>query len=250
MAVKPQDNSAFLREVDEEVRKDQAADFWRKWGMWIAGAVILCLAALGGWLYWQNQQTAAAERQTEELSQILQDIAGGQPGDAEAQLATLATSSRPGIRAAALLTQADYALENGDTETAIAGFAAVAGDEGIPRQYRDLALVRQTAVEFEDMQPQAVIDRLATLARPGNPWFGSAAEMTAVALMAQDKNDEAGALFAQIAQGENVPDTLKTRAVQMAGVLGVDAVPDEPVDMDEGLPAPNSGAAQPAEANQ
>ncbi|MGJ8537621.1 MAG: tetratricopeptide repeat protein, partial [Parasphingopyxis sp.] len=43
----------------------------------------------------------------------------------------------------------------------------------------------------------------------------------------------AGALFAQMANDERVPETLRTRAVQMAGVLGVDAVPDEPVDMEE-----------------
>ena len=35
------------------------------------------------------------------------------------------------------------------------------------------------------------------LAKPGNPWFGSAGEMTAMALIKQGKNAEAGQLFAQ-----------------------------------------------------
>ncbi|WP_299329263.1 tetratricopeptide repeat protein [Parasphingopyxis sp.] len=222
-----------MREVDEEVRKEQAVFFWERWGKWIAGLVIIGLAAFGGWLYWSNQQTAAAEAETEQLAQLLEDLNEGTPDDVDETLAALAESRRPIIRAEAMLTQAALALQNGDEETAVERFGAIAADDGLPQQFRDLALIRQTAIEFEDMEPQAVIDRMAGLAQPGNPWFGSAGELTAVAMMRQGNNDQAGAMFAQIANDEMVPQTLRTRAVQMAGVLGVDAVPDEPVEMVE-----------------
>ena len=42
--------------------------------------------------------------------------------------------------------------------------------------------------------------------------------------MQQGKRLEAGKIFAQIAQSKGyVPDTIRQRSVQMAGVLGVDA---------------------------
>ena len=233
MAIAPQDNSAFMREVDEEVRKDQTTEFWRRWGIWIAGLVILGLAAFGGWLYWSNTQIAAAEGEAEQLSQLLEDLNAGTTDNVGEALVPLAGSSRPVIRAEAQLTQAALALQNEDTASALEIYATMAADEDLPRQFRDLALIRQTAVEFEDVEPQAVIDRMAGLAIPGNPWFGSAAELTAVAMMAMGNNDGAGALFAQMANDETVPETLRTRAVQMAGVLGVDAVPDEPVEIEE-----------------
>lgn len=232
MAITPQDNSAFLREVDEEVRKDKATEFWRRWGIWLAIALVVGLAAFGGWLYWNNHQTQAGENEAAELSAVLDALDEGQVEGIDDRLAALSESSRPGIRAAAMLTRADVALQTGDTDAAVAHFAAVVADEALPQQFRDLALIRQTATEYAALRPQAVIDRLSGLAQPGNPWFGSAGELTAIALMAQDKNDEAGALFARMANDETVPETLRTRAVQMAGILGVDAVPDEPVDMD------------------
>lgn len=222
-----------MREVDEEVRKEQAVQFWDRWGKWIAGLVIIGLAAFGGWLYWSNQQISAAEAEAEQLSLLLEGLSDGSGTDVEDELAALAESSRPIIRAEALLTQAALALQNEDRARAIEIFAAIAADDGLPQQFRDIATIRQTAVEFEDMEPQAVIDRLAGLAVPGNPWFGSAAELTAVAMIRMGDEEGAGALFAQMANDEGVPETLRTRAVQMAGVLGVDAVPDEPVDMEE-----------------
>ena len=47
--------------------------------------------------------------------------------------------------------------------------------------------------------------------------------MTALALLKQNKKAEAGRLFAAIAADSQVPNTIRTRAVQVAGTLGVDA---------------------------
>ena len=61
------------------------------------------------------------------------------------------------------------------------------------------------------------------LAKAGNPWFGSAGEMTALALFKQGKKKEAGELFAAIANDKSVPQSLRDRSIQIAGSLGADA---------------------------
>ena len=86
----------------------------------------------------------------------------------------------------------------------------------MPQPYRDAALIRQTALEFDSLKPEEVIGRLQPLAKPGNPWFGSAGEMTALALIKQGKKAEAGQLFATIAKDKSVPETLRARAAQIA----------------------------------
>lgn len=250
MAVKPQDNSGFLREVDEEVRREQSAEFWRRWGLWIGLGVLLLLAVVGGYMWWQNNQRAQAEEETAQLDAILDDLGEGRTQDVEARLDELIGSSRPGIRAAAIFTRASQAVESGDLGKAVELFGEAADDESLPQPYRDLALIRQTALQFEDLEPQQVVDRLEGLARPESPWFGSAGELTALALMKQGENERAGRLFAEIAGGENVPESLKVRAMQLAGVLGVDAVPDEPVEIDEvqqGQPAGAPGEEEEAQ---
>src|SRR5205814_9988058 len=101
-------------------------------------------------------------------------------------------------------------------------YKAVAGDSGLPQPYRDAALIRQTALEFDQLPPQEVIARLQPLTKPGEAWFGSAGEMTALALAKQGKSGEAGQLFAAIAKDNNVPQPMRERAVQLAGSFGVD----------------------------
>ena len=75
------------------------------------------------------------------------------------------------------------------------------------------------------MKPDEVVAKLKPLAVAGKPFFGSAGEMTAIAYLQMNKTREAGALFAALAKDEGVPESIRSRAVQLAGVLGVDVTP-------------------------
>lgn len=224
MALTPQNNDAFIREVDDEMRREQMSAIGRRYGLWIIGAVLLALAAFGGWTWWQHHQTSLAAEQGEQLATALDEIAQGRVAQGTAEVAKLTTSDRDAVRATALLTQADLLLSKNDQKGAAAAFGKVAADESLAQPFRDMALVRQTAVEYDSLQPQQVIDRLRGLADKGSPWLGSAGEMVAVAYLRQNKLQQAGQTFALIAQTDGVPQSLRARAVQMAGSLGVDAV--------------------------
>ena len=102
----------------------------------------------------------------------------------------------------------------------------MAADPKVPQAYRDLATIREVAIRFDSMAPQQVIDRLKSLAVPGNPWFGSAGEMTGIAQMKLGHNAEAGALFVAMAHDTGVPQSLRGRARQLAAQLGADPGPD------------------------
>ena len=88
--------------------------------------------------------------------------------------------------------------------------------------------LRLAALEFDTIKPEAVIARLEPLAKPGNAWFGSAGELTAMAMIKLGRKAEAGRMFAAIAADKTVPETIRSRAVPMAGTLGVDATASLP----------------------
>ena len=220
MALTPQNNQAFLREVDEELRREQAIGVWRRYGRWIVVALVVLLAALGGYLFWQHRQTQAAEREGEQLQAAYDALAAQDEKGAATPLAALAASDRDGYRVAALFTQADILLQKDDFKGAAAKFAAVAGDASLAQPFRDLALVRQTSAELDAIKPEVVVQRMRALAVPGNPWLGSAGELLAAAYLKQGRRDLAGQTFARIAADDDVPRSLRQRAVQMAGVLG------------------------------
>ncbi|EQB09150.1 hypothetical protein L288_06435 [Sphingobium quisquiliarum P25] len=223
MALTPQNSEVFMREVDEAVRQDQLLSFWQRFGRWIVIAVVVGLAAFAGWLYWQHHSKTQSQAVSEEMDKVITAAAGGGTPDAK-QLEALTNASQPGFRASALLVKAGVASQKGDAKAAIAAYKAMVADSKLDKPYRDLALIRQTALEFEALKPQQVVDRLKPLAVEGAPWFGSAGEMVAIAYMKMRKPDLAGPMFAAMAKDDSVPQSIRSRARQMAGLLGVDAV--------------------------
>ena len=224
MALTPQNNETFAREVDEELRRDQMTAFGRRYGLLVAAALVAILLALAGYLFWQHRREQRAERDGEQL-QLAYDKLGSEQTKAVAQpLAELAQSPSDGYRAAAMFTQADVLLRDDDLRGAAAKLAAIAGDASLAKPFRDLALIRQTSAEYDQLKPEVVVTRLRGLAVPGNAFLGSAGELVATAYLQQGKRDLAGQMFARIARDKNQPASLRQRAVQMAGLLGIDAV--------------------------
>ncbi|HVF37520.1 MAG TPA: tetratricopeptide repeat protein [Sphingomicrobium sp.] len=223
MALPSDPAESFVREVDENLRRDQMAEMAKTHGKWIIAAALLFLAAVGGYLYWRNQQQKQAAVHSETLSGALDKIGEGDAKAGAAELAPLGDSSNDVTRASSLLGQAAMALRQNDRKRAIELYRKVAGDDGLPDAYRDLATVRLTMTEFDQLKPDEVIARLKPLTEAGKPYFGSAGELTAMAMLAKGDRAGAGQLFAQIAADRQVPDTIRSRAVQFAGTLGVDA---------------------------
>jgi hypothetical protein len=52
LAQPPDITDTFFREVDENLRRDNLRDFAQKYAGWLIAAVVLFLAASGGWIYW------------------------------------------------------------------------------------------------------------------------------------------------------------------------------------------------------
>lgn len=224
MAEQPPDiTETFVREVDENLRRDRLQNFLKKNGSWLIAGVILFLAASGGFIWWQQHQMQRSGEQVEKLAEIYKDVGGGNMAQAPQRLDELATSGSKAVRASALFARAAVALQQGDNKLAISTYKSIGDDTGLPEPYRNAALIRQTALEFDQLKPEDVIGRLEPLAKPGEPWFGTAGEMTALAMIKQGRKPEAGQLFAAIAKDGTVPQTIRARAVQVAGTLGVDA---------------------------
>jgi len=223
LAQPPDISETFKREVDENLRRDQLRDFFKAYGNWLIAGVVLFLAASGGLIWWNQHQVQRSQAQVEKLASIYQDIGKGNMAQTPQQLDELSKSGSKAVSASAMFARAALALQQNDLKLATATYKSIAGDSSFPQPYRNASLIRQTALEFDQLQPQEVIARLEPLAKPGEPWFGTAGEMTALALIKQGKRQEAGQLFAAIARDKGVPDTIRARAVQVAGSLGVDA---------------------------
>ncbi|MDP9086322.1 MAG: tetratricopeptide repeat protein [Pseudomonadota bacterium] len=223
MAIAPDQSETFAREVDENLRRDRLRDAAQAYGKWAIAGVVLLLVAIGAFLLWRDHQGRQAATDSEALAQAIDDIGGGNVKAVPGELAPLKDAHADAISVSARLTEAAFAIQQNDRAKALAVYKDIAADNGVAQPWRDLATIRQTALEFDSLPPQGVIDRLAPLAISGQPWFGSAGEMTALALLKAGRRNEAARLFGTIANDKGVPESIRGRAVQIAGSLGVDA---------------------------
>lgn len=219
MAVTPKTDEAFLREVDEELRRDQIVGVWKNYGRVIVGLIVAGLAIFAGVLGWRAWSHGAAEKQAIELQQAYDSIASGNAQAAKAPIDKLVGDSAPGYRALAKLLQGNDLLAAGKTKEAAAKYGEVAGDTGVGQPIRDLATIRQTQTEFDALAPQVVIDRLKPLGTSDSAWLGSAGEMIAMADLKLNRTAEARAMFKLIAESDKVPDSIRLRAVQATQAL-------------------------------
>lgn len=247
MALKPNDAETFLREVDDELRREQMGNFLKRYGWWLIAAFVLVLAAIGGWIWWKEHKQVVAGTQGETLVAALDSLESGNRNAAAPKLTELASSNIAGYRAAALFAKANSETSAGNTPGAIATLRGIAANQDFDEIYRQAALVRQTQLEFDTLPPQQVVQRMRPLARPGGPWLGSAGEMLGTAYLKMHRPDLAGPVFASVGRDENVPPSIRARAVQMAGSLGVNAIDEPAAPAAAAQPTP-VGPAQPAPA--
>lgn len=233
----------FLREVDDALRQDDLLQLAQRYGKPLAGLIIAGLLGLAGYLYWDHTRNQAAAELSERTILALDRLgSGGVAADAAArELEPLMKEGGAGSRANAAMLHAAILQEQGNSAQAIKEFAALAGDTSAPQPFRDLALLRGVGLEFDRLAPADVIARLKPLAIPGNPWFGSAGEMTALAYLKLNQPDKAGPLLAVIGKDEQTPKSIRARVRQLAGQLGYDAG----IDMAQIEAAAKNAAAQP-----
>lgn len=223
MALTPQNSDAFIREVDEELRRDQIFGFWQRYGRLVAALIGIGLIAFGGFLYWQQYQAKQAGLAGERLSTAIEQLSANRTATARPELEKLAASDSDGYRAASRIALAAVAVQDGKAKDAAARFAAVAADTSVAQPLRDLALIRQTTIEFDQLPPDAVVTRLQGLAVKGSPWFGSAGELVGAAHLKAGRRQQAAMIFAAIGADSGVPESIRSRAVQIASVLNADS---------------------------
>ena len=150
MAQPPDISDTFVREVDENLRRDQLRDLAKKYAGWMIAAVILFLAASGGCIYWQDyQRQAVRESRSSSSPRCSPTSATGKIASRARAARYLANSGSKAVRASALFARAAVAIQQNDTKLATANYREIAGDNEPAQALRDLALIRQTALEFD-----------------------------------------------------------------------------------------------------
>lgn len=200
----------FFREVDEEYRRDRIAQIWKRYSGVIVGLAILFVATVGGWRYWQHMEQARSEAAGARFEEALRLGREGKTDEAEKALAALETDGPKGYR---LLARFRAAAEAGkrDAATGASEFDALAADEAIDPNLRDLARLRAAMLRLDGEGAGAARASLQGLASSTNPWRHTARELLGLESLRTGDYDGASRWFDQIAGDRETPPSLRQR---------------------------------------
>jgi hypothetical protein len=210
----------FIREVDEEYRRDQMAQIWKRYNGVIIAVVVLVVAGVGGWRYWQHMQETRAQAAAAQFEEALKLSRDDKSTEAQAALEAIAKEGSTGY---SLLSRFRLAAEMGqeNAENGATAYEALANDSAVAPVWRDLARLRAAWLRLDTAEPAKVRSALEPLAAPSNTWRHTARELLGLSGLKAGDMDYAGRWFDQIAADRETPSALRQRlAIYTALVAG------------------------------
>jgi hypothetical protein len=210
----------FIREVDEELQREQLAKLWRRYGGVVVGLALLVVvgtAAKVGWDHWQERERAAEALRFATAEQAL---AGARPAEAAEAFAALAADGKTGYAALARLKEAEAKLAQKDEAGAEAALAQLGRDAADDPILRDLGTLLAVSRTVDTADPAELTRQLEPLAASDGPWRHRARELLAVTAIRAGDLDKARKLLEELSREVGVPATQQNRAQELLQAIG------------------------------
>ena len=211
--------SDIFQEVDEDLRHDKWLRLWKQYQNYVIGLAAAIIIATAGVTYWRHYDQQQREAEGLQYGLALDEARGGKFAEAADALSSLAVGAHAGRALVARFEAAALRARAGDEAAAIAAYDAIAKDSAVDPTYRDLATVLWGLHAVDTLDPQVVLDRLAPVTNPDNPWHSSAIEVTAVVHLKAGDRAAARADYQKLADDLTAPRGLRARAAQMVAAL-------------------------------
>jgi hypothetical protein len=210
--------SDIFREVDEEVRRDQAARIWGRYQNLFIGLAVLVIAATAGWRFYDHYRTKQAEEAGAKYQAALALAREGKAAEAEGALERIAKGGPKGYALLARLREAAE-LSGSDPAAAVKAYDAIAADGTIDPLFQNLARLRAALLRLDEADGKEIEGRLGPMTGNDNPFRFSAREALALAALKHDDFDAAGRQLDAIVVDPQAPAAMRQRAEALLAVV-------------------------------
>ena len=205
------ERDALLREVDEELRREQFQKLWEQYGTYMIAALAAVVLSVGGYKWWEGRRAAQAEQAGQRFEEALGMATEGKAEEARKVFTSIAAGSGASYPQLAQLALAGQAVKAGKTEDASAAYDAAARRSSDPL-IKDYARLQSAALKIDTADFTEVQNRLNDLIGDKSPWRFMARELLGVAAIRSGKLDEARNTLAPLSADLRAPATVRERA--------------------------------------
>lgn len=210
--------SDVFQELQEEHRRQQLADVWKKYQIPVIGVAVIAVLGVAGyqyWTYWRGEQALASSRA---FDSAMTDLEAGNDKGAVERFRKLGEKAVGGYALLSRLQEAALLGRTGEVEKAIKIYEQVARDHSDPL-FSGLATMRATILTIETAALEDVRKRLDPLIAGGGPWKTGALELLAYASWRAGKDADAMKLYEQVLATPDAPEKLKRRCTEMKQLI-------------------------------
>lgn len=178
--------SDIFQEVDEEVRRDKAAEFWGKYQNHIFAVAALIILATAGYRFYDYRRIQAAEAAGAAFQEALKLDHEGKAQEAAAALSKLSAVAPKGYQTLGRFAEAALKAK-ADPKAGAAAYDALAADGSLDPLFKDAARLRAALARIDAGETDAAKAALETLATPTGVYRHTArATLGAIAIGARD----------------------------------------------------------------
>jgi hypothetical protein len=216
--------SDIFREVDEEVRQEQIITFLKRYGKYLAAAIVLAIIVVAGYRYLQDQARIEHAAQGDTFDAAVALVDEGKSAEAMTKLQAVAKNGpSESYGLLARFRVAELQNQGKDAKAAQATYDAIAADSGVAQVYRDLAAYYAAALVLESGGGPDLEKRLQAMSGKDNVWHLSVDELKGLNQYKMGQRDAAVKTFKELLGKAPADSGFKLRAQQMLQVLGVPA---------------------------
>lgn len=209
----------IFQEVDEDLRRDKAAEWWKKYSLYIYAVAAAVVIAVAGYQGWRSYDLKLRGERSDSYSQAMQLLEAGQETEARAALQALADPAGSGYPLMAALTLARLAAENGDLQTADGIWQQIASEGGASPALSQLGTLLSVMHRMDQDDPARLRGELQSLAAPEAPYRFTALELLAALALREGDAAAAREQLIKITDDPNAPSGSRSRAAELLASL-------------------------------
>ncbi len=209
----------IFREVEEEIRREQYAKLWDKYGYLILGAAVAIVAMVAGYKYWTYQQVEQSQTFGARFMDALNLANGGKRDLAQLSLQQIADKGPRGYAMLAKMREAAMNAKNGKMAEAINEYDKLADDGAVDPVFRDFSRIQAAMLRVDDADEAEMQKRLGTLAASNSSWRHSARELLGLAAYKAGNTKSAENYYNQLLSDRTAPAGIRQRAEMMLSLI-------------------------------
>jgi len=208
----------IFREVEADMRREQVAQYWHKYGVYVIATALLIIVSVGGyqgWTWWQSSRAASDGSAFVQASDLQET---GQRDAAAETFSRLADDGMGSYTALSELRLAAISAAKGENDAAVSAYdnAARSTDDAMLEGF---ARIQAATLLVDTATPAEIEQRIGDMRDSASPWRHSARELMALSAFKAGENEKALTLYQELLSDSETPAPMRQRAEMMLSLI-------------------------------